>query len=320
METGRYSVRNYMAFLVLGMVLTAGLILGVPKNKKLSFDSLQQDYIKGGWIYERLTTDRRPIDIAFIGTSHTEGNVHDELIQEELTEKLKKTVYIANLAIPQHGRNMHYVIAKELFKYKNPEYLVLEVKAYESRKSHHLFNRLADIEDIIIPSFAINVFAFRDIFSAMRWQLDQYLMPISMTKVEYERFGFRNNDPGIELKEADLRKLVEKRNKIVDESYLGGRFNEIEFSLPRSYHRKIAALARKHGTKLIYLYLPYYNAPSMPREVEYYRQFGDVWIPPSSILTNAGYWKDAGHLNTEGALALAPWLASRILRELKKSR
>jgi hypothetical protein len=242
--------------------------------------------------------------------------VHDGLIEKALRSRYQHPVHVANLAIPQHGRNMHYVIIKDMYKLKKPRYLILEVKAYESRKSHHLFSRLADIKDVVSPALTLNIFAPRDLLSAMRWQLSQYISPRRHEAITYESYGFRNNDPGIQLDREKMDALVEKRHEIVDVSYFGGRLDAIEYSLPRSYIRKISDLAAYNNSKLIFLYLPYYGAPKQPRDLNYYQQYGKVWIPPEDVLGDINYWKDAGHLNTNGAFALAPWLSEKLDNEL----
>ncbi|MFK5947518.1 MAG: hypothetical protein QM500_01960 [Methylococcales bacterium] len=312
--------KSYIKYLIVGILLAFLIILLLPKDKTLAYKGLRNDYVKGGWIYERLVDDNRPIDIAFVGTSHTEGNVDDELIERGLKKNFQHLYHVANMAIPQHGRNMHYVITKEIFKYKTPSYLIIEVKAYESRKSHKLFSQVADIEDVITPAFTINIFAFRDLFSSMRWQIAQYLIPQKMGSEYYADYGFRNNDPGISLDVKLLQKLVEKRKSIVDESYFGGNLDAIEFSLPRNYIRKIVQLAKVNGAKVIFLYLPYYGAPPEPGDINFYKNFGDVWIPPAEVLGNVDYWKDAGHLNTKGAYALVPWLEDKFIDEINESK
>lgn len=313
------TAKNYMKLLVVGVLLTFVVILCLPKNKSLAYKALQQDYVKGGWIYNRVAEDKRPVDIAFVGTSHTEGNVNDALIEQGLNDEFQHLFHVANMAIPQHGRNMHYVITKDIFKYKTPSYLILEVKAYESRKSHHLFAQVADIEDVITPDLTINIFALRDLFSSMRWQVAQYLIPQDTGIEEYAQYGFRNNDPGVSLDVQLLEELVEKRKRIVDESYFGGKLDAVEFSLPRKYIRKIIQIAEAKGSKVIFLYLPYYGASREPGDIEFYKQYGDVWVPPVEVLGNIEYWKDAGHLNTQGAYTLAPWLINKLEDEIRNS-
>ncbi len=313
------TAKNYVKFLLVGTLLAFVAILCLPKNKSLAYRALQQDYVKGGWIYNRVAVDSRPIDIAFVGTSHTEGNVNDALIERGLRDKFQHRLHVANMAIPQHGRNMHYVITKEIFKYKTPSYLILEVKAYESRKSHYLFSQVADIEDVVAPALTINIFAFRDLLSSMRWQVTQYMIPQNTGDEVYAEHGFRNNDPGVPLDVHLLEELVKKRKGIVEESYFGGKLDAVEFSLPRNYIRKILQIAKVNESEVIFLYLPYYGAPPKPGDIAFYKQYGDVWIPPAEILENIDYWKDAGHLNTQGAYVLAPWLIDKLADEIRKS-
>ena len=314
MEFSRLHHR-YILFMLVGALATVIFLFALPKDRLIAFANMRQDYIKGHWYYDRLFRDPRPIDVAFIGTSHTNGDIKDGLVERLLRERYGRKLHVANLGLPEHGRNLHHMVARDLFETKSPRLLVLEVKAYESRKSHHLYGRLARVDDIIRPAAAINPSVFRDVLSGLRWQLEQFVLPESLPKYSsLPDYGFHNNDKGVRLTAAEMEKQVEKRKKVAVESYLGDRWDAIEFMFPRHYVSKIVEMARSRDTRIAFIYLPYFGAPPTPRDYERYLQVGDVWLPPPRIMDDPGYWKDFGHLNTWGAVELAPWVASQVDR------
>jgi hypothetical protein len=307
--------KRYILFVLVGMLATIIFLFALPKDRLTAFTNMRQDYIKGRWYFDRLFRDARPIDVAFIGTSHTNGGIEDGLVERVLQEKHGHKLHVANLGLPEHGRNLHYMVTRDLFENKSPQLLVLEVKAYESRKSHHLFGRLARVDDIVRPAATINAKVFRDVLSGLRWQLEQYILPEPLPVYDsLPNHGFHNNDKGVRLTASEMEQQVEKRKKVAVASYLGDRWDAIEFIFPRYYVSEIVELARSKGTQIAFIYLPYYGAPPKPRDYERYQQVGEVWLPPNHIMDNPAYWKDFGHLNTWGAAELAPWLASQVDR------
>lgn len=304
---------RYILFVLIGMLTTVIFLFALPKDRQTAFSNMRQDYIKGRWYYDRLFLDPRPVDVAFIGTSHTNGNIEDGLVEKILREKYGRKLNVANLGLPEHGRNLHYMVARDLFETKAPQLLILEVKAYESRKSHHLFGRLARVDDIVRPAATINAKVFRDVLSGLRWQLKQFILPEPLAAHEaLPEHGFHNNDRGVRLTAAQMEQQLKKRKKVAVESYLGDRWDAIEFVFPRHYVSEIIKLARSKGTRIAFIYMPYYGAPPEPRDYERYLQAGEVWMPPARIMESPGYWKDFGHLNTWGARELAPWVASQV--------
>lgn len=310
-------LRRYTLFVLLGLLLLAALAFLLPKDRELAFANMREDYIKGRWYYDRLFEDERPVDVAFIGTSHTNGNIRDDLVEALLREDYGLDVHVANLGLPEHGRNLHYVVARDLFANKSPRLLVLEVKSYESRRSHHLFGRLARVDDIVLPALFVNPSIFRDVLSGLRWQIEQYVLPEErLGDVELEPHGFHNNDRGVRLTAEEMAPLARKRHRIAVESHLGERFDGIEFAYPRHYVHRIIEMAQQSGTEIAFLYLPFFGAAETPRDYQRYLETGEVWLPPRRIFDDPGFWKDPGHLNTWGATELAPWLAQQVGRAL----
>jgi hypothetical protein len=74
------------------------------------------------------------------------------------------------------------------------------------------------------------------------------------------------------------------------------------------YVAQIAELARRRGVALRLLYLPSYRGAAQPAQLAVYEKLGPVWYPPE-LLSDRALWFDVNHLNHDGALALASWLA-----------
>ena len=46
-----------------------------------------------------------------------------------------------------------------------------------------------------------------------------------------------------------------------------------------------------------------------------YREWGELWIPPSSIFKTPSNWVDNEHLNTWGARDLSIWIATEMQKK-----
>ena len=47
--------------------------------------------------------------------------------------------------------------------------------------------------------------------------------------------------------------------------------------------------------------------------------FKFIRIPAAKVLGNIAYCEDAGHLNTQGAYVLVPWLIDKLADEIRSS-
>ena len=92
-----------------------------------------------------------------------EAAISAPLLEKELTERFGRPVHVANLAIPEEGRNLHYLIARELID-NHPETRIILVSVVEQANlSHPAFRYLADVQDLLQAPLLINHFYFLDV-------------------------------------------------------------------------------------------------------------------------------------------------------------
>src|SRR5947208_1211790 len=89
----------------------------LPHERYLRFQSLTElAVVKAGWIYERTHFDPSPIDIVFIGTSHTVMGVDSDLVERACREKGTSRCATVNFALEHLGRNVQWLIAREVIE------------------------------------------------------------------------------------------------------------------------------------------------------------------------------------------------------------
>ena len=94
---------------------------------------------------------------------------------------------------PQFGRNIDYVIAKELFANRPPELLVLQVAETEGRRPHPAFITLADPIEVLTEPVAINLDWAKNLHRATRNQ-KIFSFIVNIKKRQSKHFFFINFD------------------------------------------------------------------------------------------------------------------------------
>jgi len=291
------------------------LLVTLPVDRRLKFKGLKGDCLNhGSWMYDRIFENEKPIDIAFIGSSHTISGVNDELIESELKDK---KINITNLGYCRLGRNLNYILLKELLIAKNPKHLFIEVREDEDRYSHPIFPFLASSKDVFLPEPFFNRDIFDDLSTHLSYKValtQDYLFTVEKNQqINKKDFGFGTDDDTTAIalmNEVKLKRAIPKpaAGKIERDFYQ---------KFPRSYLKKINQICQENKIQLSFLFLPSYGTYlEKPKEYNTYLNYGKVFLPPQKIFDNPDYWYDTNHLNPAGAKALSLWLTQEIRKEI----
>lgn len=320
--------------LALAAVFSAAILL--PHDRYYRYQAHSSGTTrKADWIYERLHFDPTPIDVALVGTSRMAGGISAEIVEMEFCRATGRRIHVANLGIPETGRNMHYAIAKEARNAKAPALFVVELNEFESRKPHDGFIFLADAADVISAPAAINLNYFSDIVRLPGRQASLFLE--SLTRRPAVRSAFdpdayagpyfdrtrmielldgRHIDKAVSLSHAELDALFAAR--MAEEApmhLLPPALHALEYRFSRRYLRAIEELAGKSGAGVAYAYLPAYRAPAAPAAL-----LKDLDIRAVAFdLGGAGaedpsLWFDATHWNAKGAVLASERFAVALAR------
>ncbi len=86
----------------------------------------------------------------------------------------------------------------------------------------------------------------------------------------------------------------------------------------RVYLRAIAELAKAHGARLIFVFMPSYKDTEPSSDRAFLSQYGAV-IDNSDLAQNSGLYYNRQHLNHAGAVIVSDRIAS-VIAELKTSK
>ncbi|WP_158914562.1 hypothetical protein [Caulobacter sp. S45] len=312
----------------LGLAVAAATLFGMsllPHDRYVRWQAMRTEaYARLGWIYERIHFDPTPIDIAFVGTSHTMNGVDAAEVSRRVSLATGHCVNAVNLAVPEYGRSLHWIIARELLKNRPVKVLVLEVVENESRKPHPLFPYVADLHDVLTAPIFINVGYVHDLVRIPFRQLSlgfkslfpgQFGLKAGFDARNYDGSNVDNtrivNVGGVAI--TPLRDRVYPRDRLERAAQdaarqkslhmLGAKLDAYEYRAPRYYVDQIVAEAARRGVKVVFLYLPGYGKPAGPIDDSLYRGRGPI-VSANDVLAQPSYWFDPAHLNMFGAAAL----------------
>jgi hypothetical protein len=269
---------------------------------------------KGPWLYHRIISSKTPIDIAFIGSSHTMLGIQDSTLQEKMDHQYNVT----NLGFCRYGRSLHYKLTRELLVHKTPKLIVYEVREVENRISHPDFFTIADAKDILVPVTLCNTSYFKDLLKAigLRFKYLKYGDIAPGEPIEHSDFSHEKSS-----NRADPDFLQRKSNR-KRKKYGRFRASTMEHRISSLYSKKYLGIMAKNveteGGSIAFIYLPSYgNQLPEPIDAEFYKGLGELFIPPASILENTENWSDDGHLNNTGATAITTWLYPHLISYLQ---
>ena len=304
-----------------------GVICLAPYSSDYAYSyrpiSASEDGDKLGWVRQRML---KPIDYAFVGSSHTLRGIDDGFIEAALRKAGgDPAIEVSNLGRNWLGRNLDYLTIKELLERQRPRVIFLEVTEKLPLGGHVLFPILAKRADLFDLDNLSNLRLASDLQTAFKSRFDSLVASLCQNGIPQERrfaykeYGYMAVDGALDGRtaaaaESDGKGMVEKHLPLVYRTLCG-----INYSFERNYLDKIRKLAREKGVKIAFIYLPDYGNPKLPEEYQEKTGQHEFLMPPASILGRAENFADIGHLNRKGSRELSSWIAGQIIADRKRS-
>lgn len=298
------------------LLLTPVVILfKAPYEEEFAWHFIEGDcYNHGAWIFDRICRNPTPIDIAFIGSSHTIHAFQEKKMEELLTSN----DHLTNLGYCRAGRNFEFALLKMLLKYKTPRMVVMEVNEDEAKNSHEIFAYIASGGDVLSTPTLINRDYFKDVYHAAQARLEyfkaKYIFKRDTAQPEPGLYGYGEGDRKASGEELEQNANAwEKRLKRTEYPSI----SKIQMKYPFSYLDKMIKLLKEKNIPIVFVYLPESGSRLKgPKYASYYQKEGPLLVPPSAIFDNQDNWMDATHFNDKGSEILSEWMAEQLKKEL----
>jgi hypothetical protein len=309
----------------------------LPHDRYIRYQQLtDSDLFRTRWVYERIHYDKTPIDVAIIGSSRVEAAISAPLLEKELSEKFGRPIHVANLAIPDEGRNLHYLIARELLE-SHPETRIILVSVVEQAYiTHPAFRYLGDVGDLLHAPFVINHFYFLDAAFLPYRQMSYFVQTHFPGWFGVSR-GFRQDYFGAAMdtthsfllpsgklvdrdEVAPLDKLTAGSQQIIDvdgpQWHPPSPWRALNNPLEAAYTQRLVDEARTHCVEVVFVRLPFYNSPPNMYDKDFYRNLAPL-LDAQQFAGDPHFYSDQGHFNRNGIDLVSPWLWSSIGPYLK---
>lgn len=294
----------YVSFLV-GCFICLGLFFLIADDKEYRFSNTNGDAVKTRWIYSILNKPDYDVDVAFIGASFIWQSIIPSVIED------KSNLKAVNFALPYAGRDLDYVIVKEVIASKHPKAIVLQLRYSEGRSSHKLFCELADVSDLFGQPLFPYLSSISNLSCFFRRSFSIFFQGLGNSETSYsaeiydEYKGFKS------IQSIAEPKILETQVGSYAKSYLPKKYSYIEYYYPNYYLNKIINLAKENNVKIYFLYLPDYKDN---RKLEFNGLISskEVIQLPREILDNSDFRSDISHFNNSGAKAVSEYLSYKI--------
>jgi hypothetical protein len=309
----------------------------LPHDRYIRYQQLtDSDLFRSRWVYERIHFDKTPIDVAIVGSSRVEAAISAPILEQELTEKFGRPIHVANLAIPEEGRNLHYLVVRELLQ-SHPETRIILVSVVEQAGlSHYAFKYLGDSSDVLLgAAIPINHYYFLDAAFVPYRQMSYFVQTLFPKWFGVSR-TFRQDYHGTDFDTTHSFYLPS--GKLVDRSVVmpqnqleagskhiieidGGpwhpesRWHLLNEPLEWEYSRRLADVAKAHCAETIFVRLPFYKSPPGMYDAGFYRSLGPL-LDAQELAANPKYYQDQGHFNRSGTAQVTQWLWKSIQVDL----
>jgi hypothetical protein len=301
-----------------GFLMLILLLALVPRPLSERLTTLRGDGLRFAEVYERIARDPRPIDVAFIGTSHTVTGIDDRGIEEALA-RAGVRANVVNLGMVWRGRDMHLLLTKQLLANKAPQLIVLEINEHEPPYGHLLMPYVASASDMFCCRFWAELNFSQMFLLFLKEQFYGTLSmlwspaPLSAGTPRALQYGWDPTDQTWDAETAHNMSLGDRLEKLMGSSTRAATYKLVS-SFGDEIVRQIVDLAHSRHVKIVFLYLPeyIYAADPRPENIRFYHDMGPVLVPPQSVVANRTNWGDFAHLNRSGALELVPHLSAAI--------
>jgi hypothetical protein len=307
----------------------------LPHDRYIRYQQpqLTESYLfRTRWVFERIHFDTTPIDVAIVGSSRVEGTISAPVLEAQLSKKFRRPIHVANIAIPNEGRNLHYLLARELLE-NHPETRILLVSVVERAEiTHPSFRYLADVGDLLRAPLLINHYYFVDAAFLPLRQMNYFLQTLIPSWFGMSRSFRRDSYPGTDLDTTDSFHLpngtlvdryhVAPRQQLSAESRQliaqnGGqwhprsRWDALNNPLEVEYTERLVAVAQRHCVEVIFVHIPLYEGIPNMYDKAFYSGLGPV-LDAQQYNDNPDHYADVEHFNHYGAEVVSNWLNSSI--------
>jgi hypothetical protein len=283
------------------------------------------------WSYERMHFDPRPIDVAIVGDSRTRLGLRASQIQARLAAD-GKPAEVINTSFVGDGRNSQWLYVRELFRTKRPKVIVVAIGSRPHPWGHDTFRYIAAPADVwreaamglyngpkdllFLPYRQINLFIARFAPGGLGWSRTFDRASYSSQNVDFTHSYLSPDKRWIDMDRLVPRLELEKevrehRHAYTQHSKLPAKLRTVSDADDRVYTRMIADEARRHGAKVLFVYIPGWAEAPTIQDRAFYEKLGTIQ-ENLDLRGQDRLYQGWAHVNSAGAVIVSDRLADRL--------
>lgn len=320
-----------IGWLALGAVLVTALLMLLPNNDYYRWQQGDGTILfRARYVYERTHFDKRPIDVAMIGSSRMEASARVNELSAGLSQRLGHPVSVVNFGMPQEGRDLQWAVVEQLLNTRPDVKLIVLTAGAESTLSHPGFRFLGTDAAILGAPAIYNLNYIENALTVPYRHLAYFIQGLAPSAFRlstqfdpaiYDKLTF---DPTETFTTGDG--ILVDRERVMDPAQRGGptppaavvdrklRLFPLDqrYAVERHYLRRIAALAREKKVTIAFLRVPTYRgAEEYFDDPGFYTAIGPV-LEPVQLADDYRNYMDKDHLGRTGTAKLSPWLVEKL--------
>jgi hypothetical protein len=327
------SVGTLYLELVAAVAAVVVIVCCLPHRAYIQYQTLDGTIFNNlQWIYDRITFDPRPIDVAVFGPSRSLLGISADRVALDLGEA-GRPANVANLSVLAAGRDVQWVLVERLLKTKSPRAIVISIDETPHIFGHPAFKYVATAADVIAPpnlllhNYLPNLFflpfrqaklaiasVFPDTFDFSR---DFSWRGYQAEHVDYNSSFTRGDGRHVDMERIrSAAEILAQKRKLGEgvghKSLLGnGLATYANITDDGSYVNRIAAVAHSRNIALVFVYMPEFGGILSPQQRARYQHLGTL-LDLSSLSSRAELYSDWAHLNHWGAMLASDRLAATL--------
>jgi hypothetical protein len=311
-------VRFLLSF-ALAVLAVVGALEVIPRPLDRQLATLEGDARRLSALVYRMQTDPRPIDVAFIGSSHTVLGIDDAGIERAMHAR-GFNVQVANLGMFFMARDLQYWLERKLLASKQPALIVIQIDEHTGPYSHEYMPYVGNARDMLVGGVPLNfprmlALSLKEQFLGLVDAVAPGRGPL--TPQQHWAYGWAPAQ-GVWSGQRTTTSLGEKLQARFGPSTRRAIFRATDY-YEKGAITRMTALAKAHKAHVVFLYLPEYQfaAHPDPETIAWYARLAPVIVVPKSIGDDRVNWLDESHLNRNGAEKLSAALGVQIQRLLR---
>lgn len=317
----------FIFVMAIALAIAATLLPDNPYQRYQLLDGTV--YAKGKWMYQRVHFDPAPIDVAILGDSRTLIGLQPDRIAAQLAQA-GKPVQVANLSLVGEGRNIQWVLARDVMRIKRPKVLILTLSSGASPWGHDTFRYFASASDIwreaqyglydarknvmylpfrqlklLAAQVAPGVFGLEPAFDPATYNPAQDNWTTPRTSAD----GKFHDPQKLMTREELLEQFKKSPWEIGRHTAVPAPLRHITDADDRVYLDLIAAEARKRGIKVIFVAIPEFHRHDGIRNRRYYESIGPIQ-DNADIAEREDLYMDVNHTNAAGSQLVSDRVAA----------